>query len=172
MTLPDPQAVASAVQSYFRGERLEMYCILAGSLLAILACAALYLVGRDGFARGFGVVVLATVVLFGGTAAGLLWRDPQREAELLAASQGPQAVQAVSAEAARIQTVIAQYPLYRYAGVALVVLGLLLVLFTRQPVWHGVAAGLGLTFVALLVIDHYSSERAVAYSRQLAKFTA
>ncbi|MFP6850469.1 MAG: hypothetical protein VCA57_17390 [Pseudomonas sp.] len=166
----DPQAMLVAVQTYFKGERLEMFSIVLIGALLLIACTVLYLGTRDGFSRGFCMTVALAVALFGGTALWLLCHDPQVASALLSAVHSAQAQQAFAAELSRMQVVIDQYPLYRLAGIAFTVLAVVIVAFVRSPLWNGVAAGFCLMFVALLLIDHYSAQRAHTYMRQLSAF--
>ncbi len=161
------EAITTAIREYFRGERVEMFAILGGSLALVVLAAVLYLAVRDGFARGFGVTALLIAGLLSSTAVSLLRRDPPHEARLVAAVQGGESGAALGAEAVRMGKVIANYPYYRYAALALGVLGLVAVALTRRGWVSGVAAGLLLLVVAQLAIDHYSELRATRYAAQI-----
>jgi len=63
--------VTVAIQGYFRGERQEMYAILAFSLGLVLVAGLLHAAARDGFSRGFGVASLALAILLSSTAVSL-----------------------------------------------------------------------------------------------------
>nr|WP_320132632.1 hypothetical protein [uncultured Holophaga sp.] len=60
-TLNDARVLqlSQAIQRYFDGEKGEMLAILAGSLAMLILAAGLFIHFRDGFARGFGLAVLA-----------------------------------------------------------------------------------------------------------------
>lgn len=158
------EAMTVAIEGYFSGEHREMLLILAGCATAAAFAVALYLVARDGFSIGFGLTALAAALLLGATSASLLRRDSAHEAQLVAALGGANAQQEISAEAARIDVVIANYKYYRYTGLALGVLALLGVASTRNGVVNGIGAGLLLLVSAQMVVDHYSERRALGYA--------
>jgi hypothetical protein len=166
-----PEAIVLAIQAYFRGERQEMYAILAFSLLLLLAAGALHLAARDGFSRGLGVVALLVAAILSSTAVSLLLRDPPHAARLLAAVQGPDAGPALAAEATRMAEVIRNYPLYRTAALGLGLLALVAVALVRRGWVAGAAAGVLLLVVAQWTIDHYSEERARRYVERLGQAT-
>jgi hypothetical protein len=163
----NPDAMVLSVQAYFRGERQEMYVILAFSLLLLAAAGALHLAARDGFSRGFGVVALFVAAILSSTAVSLLLRDPPHEARLVAAVTGPGAATALAAESARMAEVIRKYPLYRTAALVLGLIALVAVALVRRGWVAGAAAGVLLLVVAQWTIDHYSEERAARYAARL-----
>jgi hypothetical protein len=165
-------ALTLSIQEYFRGERQEMYAILAFSLVLVLAAGALHVAARDGFSRGFGIVALLVAVLLSSTAGSLLLRDPPKEARLLAAVRGADPGPALEAEAGRMAEVIRKYPLYRYAALALGFLAIVAVASVRRGSVAGAAAGVLLLVVAQWTIDHYSEARARRYAERLSPATA
>jgi hypothetical protein len=165
-------AVTVAIQEYFRGERQEMYAILAFSLGLVVVAGVLHAAARDGFSRGFGVASLVLAVLLSSTAVSLLIRDPPHEARLVAATQGGQGRAALLAEADRIADVIRKYPLYRGAAIVLGLVALVAVVTMRRGTVAGAAAGLLLLVVAQWTIDHYSEERARRYAARLGEALA
>ena len=159
--------ITVAIKDYFRGERLEMFAILGGSLGLVLVAAALYAATRDGFSRGFGVTALLVALTLSSTAVSLLRRDPPHEAMLVTSVQGANAKPTLETEAARMSKVINNYPVYRYSAVALGVLAIVAVAMTRRGWVNGAATGVLLLVVAQWTIDHYSEERATRYAGQL-----
>ncbi len=160
-------ALTTAIRDYFAGERAEMWTVLAGSAVVLALSIAHMAIARDAFARGLGVVVVLGVVLLTSTAIGLLVRDPGIESALVSAVAGDRGDVAVAAERARIDVVISKYPLYRYAALGLSLLALIAVASTRRPMVNGVAAGVLLLTVTLLIVDHHSEQRARGYAEQL-----
>jgi hypothetical protein len=159
--------LTAAIAAYFRGERHEMYAILAGSIGLVLAAAALHAVARDGFSRGFGVAALVLAAVLGATAVSLLRRDSPHQASLEAGMQGTDAPRVAAAEAARMEEVIRKYPYYRWAALGLGLAALAAAAATRRGWIAGAAAGVLLLVVAQLTIDHYSEARARRYAVQL-----
>jgi hypothetical protein len=157
----------AAIEDYFRGERHEMFAILAGALGLVIVAAALHAAGRDGFARGFGLTSALVAMLLSATAVSLLRRDPPHQARLVAAVQGAEARAALAVEATRMAEVVARYPHYRHAALGLGLLALAAVAISRRGWVNGAAAGVLVLLVAQLTIDHYSEARATRYAGQL-----
>jgi hypothetical protein len=156
-------AITAAIHEYFRGERQEMYAILAFSVGLVLVAGLLHAAARDGFSRAFGIASLVLAVLLSSTAVSLLVRDPPHEARLAAAAQGGEARTALAAEEHRMAEVIRKYPLYRITAMVLGLVALIAVATLRRSAVVGVAAGLLVLVVAQWTIDHYSEERARRY---------
>ncbi len=160
------------ISSYFRGERHEMFAILACSLILICASGLLYVLARDGFAKGFAVAVLVSALGLSSIAVSLLRRDPPHEVALLASLQGPEAQQALEQESARIAAFVPYYPSYRYAALALALIAGIAVLLIDAGWVKGAAAGVFLLAAAQFTIDHYSERRARDYADKLGSAAA
>jgi hypothetical protein len=165
-------AITAAIHEYFRGERQEMYAILAFSVGLVLVAGLLHAAARDGFSRAFGIASLVLAVLLSSTAVSLLLRDPPREARLVAAAQGGEVRAALAAEEHRMAEVVRKYPLYRYAATVLGLVALIAVVTMRRSTMVGVAAGILVLVVAQWTIDHYSEERARRYHELLGQALA
>ncbi len=157
----------TAVEAYFTGERQEGLAILAFSIGIVLVAVGLYVVGRDGFSRGFGAVALALAILLSSTVVSLMRRDAPHQAALVAGLRGEAAGKVVAEEASRIDDVIRKYPYYRGGALVFGVLALAAVAFSRRDWVHGAAAGLLVLVIAQIMIDHYSEARATRYSGAL-----
>lgn len=163
----NPDALTTAIQAYFAGERHEGLAILAFSAGLVLVAAAIHVAARDGFSRGFGVVALLLAVLLSSTVLSLMRRDPPHQAELTAAIRGGDARSAVAAEASRMAEVIRKYPYYRIVALGLGLLALVAAAMSRRGWVNGAAAGVLLLVVAQVVIDHYSEARAMRYAEHV-----
>jgi len=160
-------ALTVAIVAYFKGERQEMFAILAFSAGLVLVAAALLAAARDGFSRGFGVAALVLAGLLSSVAVSLLRRDPPHRAMLVAGLRGGDARGVVAGEASRMAEVIRKYPYYRLAALGLGLLALAAVALSRRGWVNGAAAGVLLLVVAQLAVDHYSEARATRYAGQL-----
>jgi hypothetical protein len=163
----DVDVLTAAIGDYFRGERQEMFAILAGSLGLVLVAATLHAAARDGFSRGFGLTALLLAALLSSMAASLLRRDPPHEAMLVAGLRGAEARAVLAGEATRMDAVLRSYPYYRYAALGLGLAALAAAALWRRGWVAGAAAGVLLLVVAQLAIDHYSESRATRYAGQL-----
>lgn len=159
--------LSQAIQRYFDGEKGEMLAILAGSLAMLILAAGLFIHFRDGFARGFGLAVLAGVLLSSGAATSLLLRDRAHQAVLLEELQAGSAEGVAARESDRIEVVISKYPAYRYASLILGAIALAAAAWISRGWVMGSAVGVLLIAAAQLTIDHYSEARARAYLQQV-----
>lgn len=158
-----------AMTAYFSGERSEMIAILIGAIAVIAASGSLWVWMRDGFAAGFAITAIAAGLLLAGTAVALLARDNRTAPALVQAVSTPGTAAATTArEAKRIDTVIRNYPTYRYVAAGLVALAFAGLVLTGRGWIHGVAAALIVVAAAQIVIDHYSEQRARRYAERLA----
>lgn len=157
----------AAIRDYFRGERQEMLAILIGTLILAVAASALYVVVRDGFAKGFAVTVLLAAVALSSTAVSLLRRDPGLQTALDTAVRSPSIDMAVAAEAARVAEILRRYPYYRAGALVIGLIALAAVAITGRAWVHGAAAGVMILVASQLAIDHYSQQRAAGYATHL-----
>ena len=160
-------ALITAVQAYFAGERHEGFAILGFLVVLVLVAGSLHAVGRDGFSRGFGIMALLLAILLSPMGVSLMRRDARHQAMLVAGLRGGDARAVVTAEAGRMAEVIRKYPYYRVAALALGALALAAAALSRRGWVSGAAAGGLLLVIAQLVIDHYSEARAVRYGGEL-----
>jgi hypothetical protein len=160
-------ALTTAIQTYFAGERHEGFAILAFSAGLALVAAAMHVAARDGFSRGFGAVALLLAVLLSSTVISLIRRDTPHQVELTAEVRGGDAGAALAAEASRVAEVIRRYPYYRVVALGLGLLALVAVAVSRRGWVNGAAAGVLLAVVAQVAIDHHSEARAMRYAGDL-----
>ena len=139
-------------------------------MLALLVCGAIVVAGaialwltRDRFARGLAVMLVLMAGTLASVAIPLLLRDPKLRAGLAERIEAGAGDAAIAEETARMTKVMANYPIYRYGYVGMMIAAGVLALATRSGLAKGVATGLLLFAAAGLVVDHYSEERATKY---------
>ena len=160
-------ALITAVQAYFAGERHEGFAILGFLVALVLVAGSLHAVGRDGFSRGFGIVALLLAILMSPMVVSLMRRDARHQATLVVGLRGEDARAVVTAEVGRMAEVIRKYPYYRVGALGLGALALVAAALSRRAWVNGTAAGVLLIVVAQFMIDHYSEARAVRYAGEL-----
>ena len=160
-------ALITAVQAYFAGERHEGFAILGFLVALVLVAGSLHAVGRDGFSRGFGIVALLLAILMSPMVVSLMRRDARHQATLVVGLRGEDARAVVTAEVGRMAEVIRKYPYYRVGALGLGSLALVAAALSRRGWVNGTAAGVLLIVVAQFMIDHYSEARAVQYAGEL-----
>lgn len=160
-------ALITAVQTYFAGERREGFAILGFAVALVVFAGSLQAAGRDGFSRGFGIVALLLAILASSMGVSLMRRDARHQAMLVTGLRGGEASAVVTAEAGRVTEVIRKYPYYRVVALGLGALALAAAALSRRGWVNGAAAGVLVVVVAQFVIDHYSEARAVRYEGEL-----
>ena len=95
-------ALITAVQTYFAGERHEGFAVLGFLVALVIVAGTLHAVGRDGFSRGFGIVALLLAILMSPIGVSLMRRDARHQPMLVAGLRGEDARAVVSAEAGRM----------------------------------------------------------------------
>ncbi len=160
-------ALITAVQAYFAGERHEGFAVLGFLVALVIVAGTLHAVGRDGFSRGFGIVALLLAILMSPMVGSLMRRDARHQATLVVGLRGEDARAVVTAEVGRMAEVIRKYPYYRVGALGLGALALVAAALSRRAWVNGTAAGVLLLVVAQFMIDHYSEARAVRYAGEL-----
>lgn len=160
-------ALITAVQAYFAGERHEALAVLGFLVALVLVAGSLHAVGRDGFSRGFGIVALLLAILMSPMVVSLMRRDARHQATLVAGLRSGDASAVVPAEVGRMAEVIRKYPYYRFSALGLGALALAAAALSRRGWVNGAAAGVLVLVVAQFMIDHYSEARAVRYQGEL-----
>jgi hypothetical protein len=159
-------ALRSAIDLYFRGERTEMIAFLVFAGVLVLSALLLWTT-HDRFARSLAVVLALCAVIACGTAIPLLLRDGPHAEKLRERITQGDAVGVRADEGVRMAVVNRNYAYYRYLYAACLVVAIGLMLFWRSATTSGIAVGL-LVFAATgLVVDHYSESRASIYAQQL-----
>lgn len=159
--------IQSTVLQYFAGERQEMLLILCGSLLVTMSALWLWIATHTGFSAAFAITVIASAVLFSGTAVSLLVRDNGVSNTVVQALGTERQAASLADERERIEVVLSKYRYYRHASGVIALMALLGLILSSRGWVHGLAAGLLLLVVAQVLIDHYSERRADAYFQQL-----
>ena len=165
------ELLQSQIVNYFSGERREVTIILMIAPVIVALAMFLFLAAKDKFSIGFSIPVVLLDIAVSVTAVSLLVRDKTLRANLISATETAEMARpALTAEKARIEKVIANYPYYRYGSIALVIIGFLAIALTRSSLANGITAGLLLAASAQLIIDHYSEARADIYKTALEQF--
>ena len=161
--MTDPRAYITA---YFQGERAEMISFLAFAAVLVVAAILLWTT-RDAFARPLAIVLMACAAVSCSVAIPLLLRDGPHKESLLKRIEGGEVTKVLQNETARMETVVRNYPYYRYLYAAAILAVVVMMLIFRNATTLGVSVGL-LVFAATgLAVDHYSETRAEIYLSHL-----
>ncbi len=70
-------------------------------------------------------------------------------------------------EIERMAKVIKDYPIYQMVSIALIIAALLLIYFTKNPYWQGIAYAVIIMFVGFMMIEAFSQYSIKAYFQAL-----
>ncbi len=167
MTRQIQGVVTPAVQTYFAGERGEMFVILTGSMFTLLV-AILLLAGSKGwFSKGLGWTLVVGALLLSAAAVSLLLRDASLSRRILSEAESAAAHEVVEREVRRVEAIISNYSSYRWGASLLAVVALFCTVFVPHAGVFGICAGVLVLVAAQLMIDNYSEARALEYLDRL-----
>ena len=157
----------TVMQSYFRGERIEsLGFILPFGVFCLAIAWAAVRAERNAFGWGFAVPVALIALVCVSVGAGVGLRTPGQIQRLSAQVQeDPKAF--LAEEIPRMEQVNRNWPTYRVAWIAFVVIGAALRFVLRADWAHG--AGIGLMFMGAggIIIDGFAERRAMVYMEAL-----
>ena len=149
------------IDSYFRAEKLESLLFIVVGALAI--ALALLLLRRRSPLRGMAIPLIAVALIQGVVGTTVFLRSDAQVAQLQQqAREAPAAFR--SGETARMNTVIANFDLYRRIEFGLLALGMAIVVLLRnREFWFAFGLGLVLQSGFMLALDHFAEARAHTY---------
>jgi hypothetical protein len=156
-----------AMQTYFRGEKLEALFFILTIGVALIAFGIVALKAETG---GFAWGVAIPAILFGlvlvGTGIGVAWRTDAQVAELKKAYETDAAAMAKE-EMPRMEKVNANFRTTFYVFGILAAVGLGLHYLAGPTVGRGLGAMLILVGALGLLVDGFAERRAVPYTQAL-----
>lgn len=161
-----------AMQTYFRGERIEALGFILPAGLVLIAFAAVALrAERGGFAWGLSIplALFGAVAVIVGLSVGL--RTPAQVAEIQAGyATDPAAM--VADELPRMEKVNQAWPAYISAWAAFVIIGFGLRFGIKSDWAHGLGPALMLVGAIGFLIDGFAERRARPYTQALQTLAA
>ncbi|MBV6652887.1 MAG: hypothetical protein KI786_03975 [Mameliella sp.] len=135
--------------------------ILIGVLLFILA-AVFHFLGKGDLSAGLrtGSIVCGCFILIGGIA---YQNTEHKLLETQKALYHESAEQFQQQEAARMEKVVKDYPVYQMVFGGFIMLSLLVVLFVSKPYWHGIAFSVIILFVLVMISEAFSHQSIKSY---------
>jgi hypothetical protein len=153
---------------YFNGERAESYLFLAFGLIGLLL--AIYsMVYNNGSHYWKGFVVPLVLVSFLEVVIGftIIRRSPDdivRVENYL--RNAPEKI--ASIEIPRMHKVMQNFVIYRYAEIAMILLGILVYfVFAKFEFWSGLGLALFIQASILLILDYFAERRGFVYIKYL-----
>ena len=155
-----------ALQAYFKQEKKEGATFLGLGIVALLLAMLCCLRWSDEFYLGLSVP-LALVGLIELLVGAVAYARSDRQFDLLASIFREDPATYAQREYRRMMRVIRNFDLYRWTGLVLCLIGMLIILASwlakDEPFWLGLGLGLFLQSAALLILDQISEKRASKY---------
>lgn len=158
------------IETYFQNERAESLLFLAIGVVAIAFAGWFWLSSKGEFYRGMAwplLLVGLIQVIVGGT---VYVRSPKDiKAVTGFAEAAPDKLKSV--EIPRMENVMKNFVIYRYAEIALMIAGLVLILMNKDiNFWKGLGAGLFAQSSLMLAADFFAEKRGRIYLQHLIDF--
>ena len=158
------------IEKYFLAEKQESLLFLIVGIAAV-TLGIVFIVGlKTTFAKGAAVPLLAIGLLMGITGYTVYARsDGDRKRNVYAYDMNPGAIK--EKEIPRMEKVMKNFIIYRYAEIVLLITGVILFFYFRnnelQVAWKG--AGLTLAIMAIIALsaDYFAEKRGAAYLKGL-----
>lgn len=160
----------AGAEAYFMAEKQTALFILIVGAAALISAVLLYWLGGKPFWKGFALPLglIALVQLAVGYTV-YTRSDSQRKDVVYKMDMNPQAI--ANEELPRMEKVMKQFVVYRYAEIVLLAAGVILFFYFRQKptgaFWSGVGLALALQAVLMLAVDFTAEQRGEKYMQVL-----
>ena len=156
-------------QNWIKGEMFEATCIaIAGGIILLLAILA-FKFGSSPNASALGIpfTVVGILLLLGGI---MMYKgNVKRELEF-PEQYKTDTTAFVTAEKTRVQTFSKMYSFGKKMTIGLVIIGLSLAYFTKNPHLKSIGLALVILGISIVFIDHFSKERAATYYAHIEQY--
>ena len=155
------------IEKYFNAEKAESLLFIGIGVAAVIAALVCMLWFRTAFSKGAAIPLALVGLLLGVVGYTVYARsDADRIRNVYAYDMNPAELR--TTEIPRMQTVMRNFVVYRYAEIALAVVGFLLLLWFRNradmQLWAGLGTGLLIMALLALTADYLAEHRGHAVS--------
>lgn len=165
----------SFIYRYFTGEKQESLLFLIAGMIAILLAAVcwFFIKSNPNFFKGAAIPLLAIGLIQMVVGYSVYSRTDKQKADI-AYNIGMEPVNYVkNTEMPRMKTVMKNFVIYRWAEIAFIITGLVLIfLFRSNPgksFWYGFGVALAIQAVIMLGADYFAEKRGKIYTDELSK---
>jgi MFS family permease len=163
------------IEKYFVAEKnLGLIAAVVGIAAALVAIYFTWFQNQNSFLKGIAIP-LTVIGIFYCIAGYTVYKrsDGQRISNVYNYDLGPNALK--NEELPRMQKVMKNFVVLRYAEVTLALLGIGLFLYFRsndnRQWWAGLGMGLAIMAALALVADYFAEQRGHVYTKGLTEFT-
>ncbi len=154
------------IEKYFHAEKSESWLFIVIAVVAVIAAIVFFFFIKTNFHKGVAAPLLLIGLLLGITGFTVYKRsDKDRLRNVYAYDMNP--AQLKAQEIPRMETVMKNFVIYRYAEIALALLGIgLFVYFKNNEVhqfWKGFGIALAIMALLALAADYFAEKRGHVY---------
>jgi ABC-type xylose transport system permease subunit len=162
------------IEKYFIAEKSESLLFLGIGVAGIIAAVVLFFVFKTNFYKGAATPFLLIGLLLGVVGFNVYKRsDDDRKRNVYAYDMNPQDLK--TKELPRMEKVMKNFVMYRYAEIILAIAGVVLFFYFRrneiQYFWKGFGAALALMALLALAADYFAEKRGKNYIDGIKNFT-
>lgn len=155
-----------AIEKYFAAEKSASLLLLIAGAAALLTGIVIFFFLKTSFYKGAAVPLLLGGLLLGIVGFSVYQRsDADSLKNVYAYDMNPR--QLKDKEIPRMEKVMANFTLYRYAEIALLLLGVGLFVYFRnnngQLFWKGMGVGLAMMALLAFTVDYFAAKRGEEY---------
>lgn len=159
------------VVKYFNGEKAESYIFI---LIGVIALAmALYFIFalKSSFWKGVGIPFIIVALLEFIVGYTIVTRSPKDITRVETfIKKEPQSIKTL--EIPRMAKVMSNFVIFRYAEIALIILGIVLMYSSMNDTfWRGIGLGLFIQASIVLCLDFFAERRGHHYMEYLKEFS-
>ncbi len=161
------------IEKYFNAEKAESLLFLGIGGAGIIAALVLLFYTKTSFAKGAGIPLALVGLLLGVVGYSVYKRsDSDRIRNVYAYDMNPGELK--EKEIPRMEAVMKNFVMYRYAEIVLALIGIGLFFYfrnnTEQQFWSGLGIGLFVMAVLALGADYFAEKRGHVYINGLREF--
>ena len=151
------------IVKYFTGERLESFLFLGLGIAGLAIAVCLFFILKTTFLKGVAIPFVLFSVLEIIVGLTLIDRSPKdiiRVESYL--SENREMIQ--KTEIPRMEGVMQNFVIFRYAEIALILVGIMLMYsFRHNMLWNGIGVGLFIQSSIVLLLDFFAERRGEIY---------
>jgi len=156
--------------NWCKGEIFEGRMYFLFGFAVLLITLAYWKFGKTPYAKGV-IIPFAVVAVFSIVGGLTLNFNNQNRIGKYQQEYSENPGQFIQSEKERTERFIKWYPYTLFGMSGLIVIGLLLFLFLESPNWKGIGLGLVLLGFSVILLDHFSEERAMVYYKHIVEYT-
>jgi MFS family permease len=155
---------------YFNGEKAESYVFILIGVIALALALYFILALKSSFWKGVAIPFIIVALLEFIVGYTIVTRSPKDITRVETFTQKePQSIKTL--EIPRMEKVMSNFVIFRYAEIALIILGITLMYSSMNDTfWRGIGLGLFIKACIVLCLDFFAERRGHIYIEYLKEF--